>query len=188
MVRNLFPFKGGFSFGESQKSQGVKSGLWWGWVTWVIWCFTKKLCMRRDAWMGTLSWWSCESLAAHGCGLLNHVNSFHGGMFKLNAKFDGDSLLYLLSHFESDEHTVHTLTQWHLPPPLSSAVKLSLFMHEHSSPVSLAARLHQFWANRSPYINNGRNFSRQTLYTPCVHVYMGTDYAHTHIDHPVVIF
>ena len=117
--------------------------------------------MRRDAWMGTLSWWSCESLAAHGCGLLNHVNSFHRGMFKLNAKFDGDSLLYLLSHFESDEHTVHTLTQWHLPPPLASEVKLSLFMHGHSSPLSLAARLHQFWANCSHYINNGWTFSRQ---------------------------
>ena len=27
MVWNLFPFKGGFSFGKSQKSQGAKSGL-----------------------------------------------------------------------------------------------------------------------------------------------------------------
>ena len=29
--------------------------------------------------------------------LLNHLNSFHGGMFKLNAKFDADLLLYSLS-------------------------------------------------------------------------------------------
>ena len=28
------------------------------------------------------------------------------------------SLLYLLSHFECDSHTVHMLTQWHLSPPL----------------------------------------------------------------------
>ena len=31
---------------------------------------------------------------------LNHLNSFHGGMFKLNVKYDADSLLYSLSHFE----------------------------------------------------------------------------------------
>ena len=62
-------------------------------------------------------------------------------MFKLNAKFDADSLpyFYLLSHFEC---TVHNLTQWCLPPPLTSTVKLSLFTHVHSSPLSLA-RLHQ---------------------------------------------
>ena len=95
--------------------------------------------MRHDAWVGTLSWWSSPSPVAHSCGLLNHLNSFCGGMFKLNAKFDADSLLYLLSHFECNGHTVHMLTQWHLPPPLTSTVKLSLLMHEHSSPLSLAA-------------------------------------------------
>ena len=43
--------------------------------------------------------------------LLNHLNSFCGGIFKLNAKFDADSLLYSLSHFECKGHTVHVLTQ-----------------------------------------------------------------------------
>ena len=41
-------------------------------------------------------------------------------MFKLNTKFDADSLLYSLSHFEYDGHTVHMLTQWCLPPPLTN--------------------------------------------------------------------
>ena len=55
-------------------------------------------------------------------------------MFKLNTKYDADSLLYLLSHFECDCHLVHMLTQQCLPPPLTSTVKLSLFTHAHSSP------------------------------------------------------
>ena len=65
---------------------------------------------------------------AHGCDeaanhqlpiacLLNHPNCFNGGMLKLNTKFDVDSLLYSLSHFECDGHTVHMPTQWCLPPP-----------------------------------------------------------------------
>ena len=55
--------------------------------------------------------------SCHSCGLLNHLNSFHGGMFKLNGKFDADSLLYSLSHFEYDVHTVHMFTQQHQLPP-----------------------------------------------------------------------
>ena len=41
-------------------------------------------------------------------------------------------------------HPVHTLSQHHLPPPLTGSVKSSLFTQAHSSPLSLAARLHQF--------------------------------------------
>ena len=48
--------------------------------------------------------------------LLNHPNSFCRGMFKLNTKFDANLLLYLLSHFDCDSHTVPMLTQWCLPP------------------------------------------------------------------------
>ena len=39
-------------------------------------------------------------------------------MFKLNAKSDADLLLYSLSHFECDGHTVHMLTQGGLLPPV----------------------------------------------------------------------
>ena len=158
-VWNLFPFKGDFSFGKSQKSQGTKSGLYGGWVTWVIWCFAKKLCMRCNAWAGALSWWSWQSPVVHSCGLLC-LDRFHGGIFKC----DTELLLYLLSHFECNGHTVHMLNQWHLLPPLTSTVKLSLFTHVHSSPVSLAARLHWCHANCSHYINNGWTFSRQIWY------------------------
>ena len=94
--------------------------------------------------------------------LLNLPSSFHKGMFKLNAEFDADSLLYSLSHFEGDGHTVHMLPHQHLPPPLTGTVKSSLFTHAHSSPLSLAARLHRCHANHSHYINNGWAFSGQT--------------------------
>ena len=100
--------------------------------------------------------------SAHSCSLLSHLNSFRGGMFKLNAKFDADLLLYSLSHFECDGHTVHMLTQWYLLSPLTSTVKSSLFTHVHSSPLSLAARIHRRSTNRSPYINNDWTLSRRT--------------------------
>ena len=67
--------------------------------------------MRHDAWVGML-WRSCQTSVAHSCRLLNHLNSFHGGMLKFNAKFNADSLLYLLSHFECHGHTIHVLSQW----------------------------------------------------------------------------
>ena len=93
---------------------------------------------------------------------LNHMKSFSGGMFKLKTKLDADSLLYLLSYFECNGHTVHMLTEQQILPPLTSTVKSSLFTHGHSSPLSLAARLQRCHANCSPYINNGWTFSRQT--------------------------
>ena len=76
----------------------------------------ENVCTRRDVWAGTLLWWSCKSPVAHSCGLPNHRNSFHRGMFQLNAKFYADPLLYSLSHFECDAlngiHRPHWLVQW----------------------------------------------------------------------------
>ena len=89
---------------------------------------------------------------------------FWGGMFKRNTKLDADLLLYLLSHVEWDSHTVHMLTRWCPPSPLTSTVKSPLFTHVHSSPLSLAARLHLCHANHSHYINNGWTFPGRTLY------------------------
>ena len=111
------------------------------------------------------AWWSYWSPVAHSCSLLNHPNSSCGGMFKLNAKFGADSLLYSLSHFECNGHTVHMLSEQHLLLPVTSTVKSSLFMHGHSSPLSLAARLHWCHINYSHCINNGWTFSRQTSKT-----------------------
>ena len=91
----------------------------------------KQLCTRCDVWVGALPWWSCQSPVAHSCSLLNHLNSFHGGNFKLNSKLDADLLLYSLSYFAYDGHTVHMLIQWYPLPPLTSTVKSSLFTHMH---------------------------------------------------------
>ena len=105
---NLVPVKGDFSFkkpevaGHQIWAMGALSHL-------SDLMFHQKHCMRRDAWEGTLSSWDCQSPVAHSCGLLNHPNSFHRGMFKRNAKFNADSLLYLFSHFEWDGHTVHSM-------------------------------------------------------------------------------
>ncbi|KAF6086266.1 hypothetical protein HJG60_008461 [Phyllostomus discolor] len=107
---------------------------------------------------------SCQSPAVCSCGLLNHPKSFHRGTFKHHAKFDIDSLLYSPGHFKCDGHTVHMVSQWCPPPPLTNTVKSSLFTHAHSSPLSVAARLHQCRTNRSHYSNNGWAFPGQTSY------------------------
>ena len=69
---------------------------------------------------------------------------FLQGMVKLNAKFDADSLLYLLSQFGCNCCTIYMHTQRRLPPSRTRTVKLSLFTYAHSSPLSLAARLLHF--------------------------------------------
>ena len=132
------------------QSLGSRRAELYGWFD-----VSPKNCTRLDPWAGTLLWWSCRSLVAQNHDLLNHPNTFHRGVFKLNAKSDADLLLYLLSHFECDSHMVHILTQWSLPPPLTSTVKSSLFTHAHSSPLFLAAKLHWCRSNYSHYIING---------------------------------
>ena len=94
--------------------------------------------------------------------LLNPPNSFRGGIVSAQCNI-WCKFIALLRHFECDGHTVHMLTQWCLPPPLTSAVKSSLFTHAPSSPLSLAARLHVCYPNCS-YINDGWDFSGQTSY------------------------
>ena len=94
---------------------------------------------------------------------LNHQSSFWGGMFQLNEKFDADSLLYSLSHFECNSHTVHMLTQWHLWPPLT--IQWSRHYSCMCITFSLAARLRRCCINSSHYINNGWSFPRQTSQT-----------------------
>ena len=83
----------------------------------MIWCFTKKQCMRHDAWAGMLMRWSCQSPVAHSCGLLNHPNSFHRGMFKFNAKFDADSVILNVMTTQytcslNGAYHPHWLVQW----------------------------------------------------------------------------
>ena len=62
---NLLPLNGDFSFGKSQKSQGVKSGLQWGLTDLgdVMLCqgSLQKSCRME----GALSWWSWSARSCH---------------------------------------------------------------------------------------------------------------------------
>ena len=158
MVWNLFPFKVILVLGKARscraRNLGCRGAESPGWSD-----VSSKNCARGV--MHELVR-SCDEAATHSCGLLNHPKCFCGGMFKLNAKFGADQLLYSLSLIECDGHTAHTLTQWCLPLPLTSTVKPSLVTHSHSSPLSLAAGLQ--WCHVNCYVNNGWTFSGQTLY------------------------
>ena len=100
----------------------------------------------------------------HPWNLLNYLNSFCRVMVKLNAKFDADLLLCLLSHFECYNHTIHVLTQWHLLP--NGQVQCTSHCSHMCIPV------HRPWLsghvniaqNILHYINNGWTFSRQSSY------------------------
>ena len=175
IVWNFFPFKGGFNFGKSPNFRAPNLGwrraesAWWYDVS------PKNICMRHDAWTGVLSWWSCQSPGAHSWGLLNHANSFYRGMqslmqmFKLNAKFDAELLLYPLSHSECDGHTVHMLIQTCLLPPLMSTVKSSLFTHAHSSSLSLAAKVLHVMQTIFIILTMVRLFFQRDLINSCLY-------------------
>ena len=164
-VWNLFAFKGDSSFGKNRKFQGAKSGLGGGELSHLGDLMFHKKNSAEDV---MREWEYCrDKVASHQLPIAVAfwtIQIVSQGMFKLNAKFDADSLLYLLSHFECHGHAVHILTQKCLPPPLTSTVKSSLFTHVHSSPLVLAARLYWGHANCSHCINNGWTFPRQTLH------------------------
>ena len=92
------------------------------------------------AWTGALSWWSCQSTVTNSFSLLNHLNNFHREMFKLNAKFDADSLLYSVTLNVIATQYTCSLNGIYCP---HSLVKLSLLTHMHSSSLSLAARINR---------------------------------------------
>ena len=67
-------------------------------------------------------WTHCHDEAANhqlltAAGPCTLLCGFCRGRFKLNTKFDADLLLYSLSHFECDDHTVLMLPQQHLLSP-----------------------------------------------------------------------
>ena len=87
---------------------------------------------------------------------------------------EGSSLIQNLMQICYSAHSVilnATATKYTCLPmaPLMSTVKSALFTHGHSSPLSLASRLHQPHANHSHYINIGWTFSRQTSYMGTSH-------------------
>ena len=126
---------------------------------------------------GILLWWSCQSPLGRSCSLLNHPNSFHGGMFKLNAKFVADSLLCSISHFECHSHTVHMLTQRRLPPPVTSTVKSSLF-HFPWLPgfINVAQTIPVLWTMAEPFLDKPSVYMCVTM-----QIYIYVLYIHKYI-------
>ena len=108
-----------------------------------------------------LLWWRCQSPVAHSCRLLNHPDSFCGGMFKLNTKLDADSLLYILNVMATQYtcslkgvHHSHWLVQW-------SRLCSHMRIPGHSPWLPGCIDVAQ---NCSRYVNNGWTSSGQTLY------------------------
>ena len=154
-VWNLFPFKSDFSFGNRQVA-GHQIWAMGGWVTWVICCFAKKA-----AWDVMHEWARCSGeagnhqlLIAVAFWILQIVS-----VEECSSLMQNLMQIHCSAHclFEWEGHTVHMFPQWHLPPLLISTVKLSLFMHVHSSQLYLAARLHRCHENHF-HINNGWTF------------------------------
>ena len=139
MVWNLFPFKDYFSFGKSQRSQGTKSGLYWGWVTWAA--DLCRLQRTRSTFSGVLliaglpecgsvskdtrpslrhlcHTFICTALIASSPKAFRIIRIVSMEECASLTQFDADSLLYSLSHFECDGHIGHMVSQQCLPPTL----------------------------------------------------------------------
>ena len=83
------------------------------------------------------------------------------GMFKLNAKFDADhcSACSVILNATATQCTCSVNGVYHPTDEYSEVVTV----HAYSSPLSLAARLHQCCTNHSHYINNSWEFFQTDL-------------------------
>ena len=164
-VWSLFPFKGDFSFGKSQKLQGTKSGLWWGLshlgdlmfrkkTLHETWCVSGCVVMNLPVTSCPFLWPSESSIQS-----MEECSSLMQNLMQTHCSTRSVILNATATPYTCSLNGVYC-------PHWVSTMKLTLFMHLHSSPFSLAARLHQWCANRSCYINNGSTFSRQTSYIP----------------------
>ena len=164
MVWNLFPLKGDVSSGKSQKLYSTKIWAVGGLSHLDDLMFCQKTLHKtwyksRDVVMMKLPITRCPQVWPSESSeqfLQSNVQASH--------KISGRFVVVLTQSFECEDHTVPMLTQQVLPPPQTSTVKSSLFMHVHSSPLSLAARLHRCCTNHSCYISNGWTFYGQTTY------------------------
>ena len=161
-VWNLFSFKADISFGKPRSHRapnlGYRGAELPGWF---------YVSLKNSSWNTINDCLHCGDEAADNRwpkARAFWIIGNSGKMFKLNTKFDADSLLYSFRHYEHDNHIPHMVTQQGLPPPPTSTVKSSLFTHAHPSPLSLAARLHLCCVNRYCYINNGWIFSGHSSY------------------------
>ena len=129
--------------------------------------FCQKPLHQTHAQADTMSWWSCQSPVAHSCELLNHTVSVEDCLsLTQNLMQIRCSTCSVILNEMVTQYTC-SLNSIYCPCWLG---KSSLFPHAHSSPLSLAATLHQCHTNHSHCINNGWTFSRQTSYIIKIHM------------------
>ena len=143
----VFPFKGDFSFGKSQKPQGTKSRLYGaelpGWFD-VLQRNSAQDMMHEQA-------HCCDEAANHQLPMaatswiIQIVSMEECLCLKENLMQIFCSTHSVILNVMATQYTC--FAQWHLPPLLTSTVKSSLFIHVHSSPLSLASRFHWCHAN-----------------------------------------
>ena len=123
--------------------------------------------MRCDAQVGMLSWWSCQSPVAIAAAfwIIQIVSMEECSRLTQNSMQICCSTHSVILNAMATQYTC-SLNGIYCPP-LTSTVKSSLFVHVHSSPLSLAAGSQGCCANRSYCINNGCTFSGKTdTHTP----------------------
>ena len=126
---------------------------------------TKKLCVSPDAWAvhGRDEAASHQLPVAAAFWIIKIVSTEKCWSLMQNLMQIPCSTYSVILNAMATQYTCSFSRQCLLPPLINTA-KSSLFMHMHSSPLSLAARLCWCHANHSRYINNSWTFSGKASY------------------------
>ena len=147
MIWNLFPFKGDFTFGKSQTGHQI-------WAVGRLSHLGDLLFHKKTALDVMHEWAHCHDEAA------KHQLPTAAAFWIIQIVFSEEcssftqNLMQIRCSPQSvwmpQPHSTHAHSTGWLLPPLTSIVKSSLLKHVHSSPLSLAARLHR-WSCNSLY-------------------------------------
>ena len=151
MVWNLSPLKVILVLGKAISHVVPNLGSREHWVTWVIWCFAKnspwdEIDEAANDWLPLVAaFWIIWIVSMEECSNLLQ------NLIQICCSTCSVILNAIVTQYTCSLNGIYH-------PPLTSAVKSSLLMHAHSSPLSLAVRLHWCGANHSHYTSNGGLF------------------------------